>query len=343
MTRSAQGPVRTARMMGSSIAAPSAAPWVTDFLNAAYYARPEGERDVADLRLAHCILSTRWALHAPRRLGVRDLPAFHRAFGSLRARSHGLLDRAALLEGAADLIGDWFPDAVVDERRRAYGMAFSTAAARREFAPELRQRHGALGPLTPPTHPPAERSWATYPPVELPDPRRALAMLRSPARWPDFGSELGSFTPVRSGGLSGQTFEIEIVLQIAPRVPVLTRAYVTCTRVLRAGGPLSRWIAAISAHVEDVLPPDASALTMIVLTTHRGHFLGNAISHLLVFAQDGRSYVRDIGCWDPLPRHLEAGYAHGGHEAQQAFWGPQPAARSMLAQLALVSAAARGA
>ena len=46
------GPLRFARMTGSSIAARNAAAWVTDFLNAAYYRRPADERDVDDLRLA---------------------------------------------------------------------------------------------------------------------------------------------------------------------------------------------------------------------------------------------------------------------------------------------------
>ena len=32
--------LRTARMAGTSIAAPDAAAWVTDFLNAAYYGAP---------------------------------------------------------------------------------------------------------------------------------------------------------------------------------------------------------------------------------------------------------------------------------------------------------------
>ena len=40
-------------MSGSSIAGPTAAVWVTDFLNAAYYVpRPPRAVDVADLRLA---------------------------------------------------------------------------------------------------------------------------------------------------------------------------------------------------------------------------------------------------------------------------------------------------
>jgi hypothetical protein len=46
------GPIGFARMTGSSIAAPDAAAWVTDFLNAAYYRRADEEREVDDLRLA---------------------------------------------------------------------------------------------------------------------------------------------------------------------------------------------------------------------------------------------------------------------------------------------------
>ena len=52
------GPLRFARMTGSSIAGRDAAAWITDFLNAAYYRHPIEERDVADLRLAFAILTT---------------------------------------------------------------------------------------------------------------------------------------------------------------------------------------------------------------------------------------------------------------------------------------------
>ncbi len=337
MTRFARGPVPTARMVGSSIAAPSAAPWITDFLNAAYFARGDDEREVADLRLAQCILVTRWARGSPRRLGIRDLRAFHRAFGGARARRRQRLDGASLLAGGAALLGDWFPDAVADRRRRAHGIAFPTIGERQAYAPELRLRDGALGPLAAPAHPPEKCVWATYPPVVLPDPERALGLLRSPDRWPDFGSDLGSFTAVRSGGLAGQTFEIDAMLRPLPRLPVLTRAYVTCTEMLAAGAALERRVEEIAAYI-DVLPRGASAVALIVLTAHRGHFLGRATSHLLVFEHAGRSFVRDVGCWDPLPWHLKVGYAHGGHDAQQAFWGPQPVEGSLLAQLAIVSA-----
>src|SRR6185437_6682367 len=73
------GPVRFARMTGSSIAGRDAAGWVTDFLNAAYYRRPVAERDVDDMRLAFAILTTYWyQREVPRRLRLTDLRGFHR-------------------------------------------------------------------------------------------------------------------------------------------------------------------------------------------------------------------------------------------------------------------------
>ena len=54
------GPLRFARMTGSSIAGRDAAAWVTDFLNAAYYRRPVAERQVDDLRFAFSVLTTYW-------------------------------------------------------------------------------------------------------------------------------------------------------------------------------------------------------------------------------------------------------------------------------------------
>src|SRR3954454_24875665 len=90
--------LRFARMAGSSIAGRDAAPWVTDFLNAACYRRPVAERDADDLRLAFCVLTTYCYREAPdRRLRVTDLPAFHRAFGTRRfgigRSSRGTLSR----------------------------------------------------------------------------------------------------------------------------------------------------------------------------------------------------------------------------------------------------------
>ncbi|MDX6642674.1 MAG: hypothetical protein QOD76_636 [Solirubrobacteraceae bacterium] len=325
----------TARMVGSSIVAPSAAPWVTGFLNAAFYARPPVERRVDDLRLAHGIVATLWASR-DRRLGVRDRAAFQRAFGEADRASGHSLHPAALREGGVALLGDWFREAWDDPARREYGIAFATRAARRAFDPAARLRHGALRALTPPRKPPDRQVWATYSPVSVPDPEAALAFLRDPARWPDMASAAGRFTPVRRGGLEGQTFEIHLALHPGARALFPTRGYVTCTALHTRGAALKVAIDAMREHVEAV-PDGAEPLAYIELTTHRGHFMGRGISRLILYAAGGAAFVRDVGSWDPLPLHLAAAYAAGGHDAQVAFWGSEDPEAGMLAQLALVT------
>lgn len=334
------GALRFGRMPGSSIATPAAAGWVTDFLNAAYYARPRSARDVADLRLAVGVLTTRWQREG-RRLGARDLPAFARAYTALRLGGGLRLDAPALREGAAQLLGSWFGDAWEDPERRRHGVAFETRAEAERFVPAQRMQDAALGALIPPRSPRDARRRATYPWVPLPDAERALALLADPARWPDMGCAAGRFTALRPGGLEGQTFEIEVALEAVPRVPLFTRGYVTCTAVRRAGEPdLARSVAAL-AELADVavVPAGGRPLAHLELTTHDGHFLGRAISHLVLGERaDGGGWIRDVGEWDPLPAAQAAAYRAGGEAAQHAFWGPGDPERSMLEQLALVTA-----
>ena len=338
--------IRFARMAGSTIAAPGAAGWVTDFLNAAYYARDESERDVADLRLAHGIITTRWSEHDGRRLGATDVLALNAAYGRLRLRRRGRLDHAALMEGAAALLGPWFCEAWADDGRRAHGIAFPSRAQRDAFLPEQRLRRAALGALTPPSREPRNQHWATYDPVPLPDPEAALELLGEPWRWPDIGCAGGRFTALYSRGLLGQTFEIEVVAEPAPRSPIFTRGYVTCTTLGVRGGEGGEELAGLVADLEDryaagaepgarpILPPGADPLALVILTTHEGHFLGRALSHLLVWEDGDGAWIRDVGAWDPLPPYLAVAYDTAGRTAQRQFWGPAPPARSMLAQLA---------
>ena len=209
------GLIRFARMAGSSIAGPDAAPWVTDFLNAAYYRRPTGARDVDDLRLAFCILTTYWhGKPRHRRLHLTDLRAFHQAFGHDRFATgdtaRGTLDRVQLLDGAARLIGPWFPAAYADDERRGWGIAFETLEARAAYDPACRMDLARLGALTPESPPLDRQVWHTYPPVKMPSAERVVAALTAPETWPDYATEIGRFTPLRAGGLDGQTFEIEV-------------------------------------------------------------------------------------------------------------------------------------
>src|SRR4051794_38998157 len=148
------GPLRFARMSGSSIAGRDAAAWVTDFLNAAYYRHPDDEREVDDMRLAFSVLTTYWDRNKNgRRLRVTALAAFHRAFGAHRfdtdRSDRGLLSREQLLEDAAALLGDWLPEAYADDARRGWGIAFETAEAKAAPDPPRQPAPFLLGRLTP--------------------------------------------------------------------------------------------------------------------------------------------------------------------------------------------------
>ena len=127
--------VQFARLAGSSIVTPPAAGWVTDFLNAAYYRRSPGERQVDDLRLASSIITTFWLHRGGRRLRASDVVPFHKGFGRHRfldsgRSARGTLSREQLLEGADRLLGSWFSDAYSDDARR--GWASRSRASRIE-------------------------------------------------------------------------------------------------------------------------------------------------------------------------------------------------------------------
>lgn len=345
---------RFARMAGSTIAAPDAAGWVTDFLNAAYYARDADVRDVDDLRLAFAIVTTWWHRGGHRRLRAPDVLPFHRAFFGRRLMlgrraQRGALDRDQLLEGASALLGGWFPDAYGDDARRGWGIAFETLEERAAFDPGVRMRHARLGELSPPALPEAEQVWHTYAPVPVPSAERVVDALTRPETWPDYGTSVGRFTPLRAGGLAGQTFEIEVVARLAERAPVFTRGYVTVTRLATHAEPdelgayvaeLNEGMARIGRDEPQPVPDDARPLVAFDLTTHEGHFMGSSKNRLLLYEQDGRAYLRAAGTWDDMPFHLEQVYRRAGRDAQHAFWGAGRPEESMLHQIALRTAPA---
>ena len=332
------GALRFARMAGSSLAAPDAAGWVTDFLNAAYYARPPAERDVADLRLAYGIVTTRWD-RLGRRLRIYDAIAFHRAFGVDRfLRSPRLTlthDSSARAARGCSATGS---------RTRGRTRRAAAGASRSPIppaAPPTSPRSGcsdaALGRLSAPGAPEAQRHWSTYPAVPLPSADAAVATLSDTSRWPDFGCAGGRFTALRGGGLEGQTFEIEVVAHPAPRTPVFTRGYVTATGLHTEPDAIVERLGR-AALDEPALPEGATPRLLLELTTHEGHFLGPAVSRLVVWEEDGAAFIRDVGEWDPLPAHLAVPFRLAGRAAQVAFWGGGAPEASMLHQLALVVA-----
>lgn len=339
-----------ARLAGSSICSRDAAPWVTDFLNAAYYRRPAGERNVDDLRLAFGILTTYWyGKPGRRRLHASDLVAFHRAFGAHRfdrsESARGTLSRQQLEAGGCALIGEWFIDAYTDDARRGWGIAFATPEDRAAYDPEVRLGLARVGEPTPERARLAEQVWHTYPPVQMPSAEGVIATLTAPERWPDFASEIGRFTPLHRGGLDGQVFEIEVATGTDAGWPMFTRGYVTVTRLVTPDDPigLRAYFDAVQQGMRDyghdepsVLPYAAKPLVGLDLTTHAGHFMGSGHNRLLLYTHDGRAWVRAAGTWDPMPWHIDQAYRIAGREAQHAFWGEgNVVAQSMLHQLAL--------
>ena len=328
--------LRSARMAGTSIAEPGAMPWVTDFLNAAHYARPSDRRDIEGLRLAFTILTTAWHRHGGR-LRAREIANFHRAFG--KDRLHGTLSQDQLLAGASRLFDENFAAGYADLSRRGWGIVFGDKVALEAYDPARRLVDGALREITPPRKKPADQRWHTYEPVRVPSAEKVLDLLERPRRWPDFMSELGRFTPVRPGGLVDQTFEIEVAARVTSRTPAFTRGYVTVTRVLGAGLELDAYVDALEI---EAVPPGGRPLGLVELTTHDGHFLGRAISRLILFEHDGKEWLRDVGSWDPLAPHLFVGYQLGGKRAQSKIWGEGSPSESLLHQAALVSAGRAG-
>jgi hypothetical protein len=344
------GPLRFARMAGSSIAGRDAAPWVTDFLNAAYYRRAQDEREVDDLRLAFSILTTYWYRKASdRRLHLTDLPAFHKAYGGERfdteRSDRGTLSREQLLEGAQKLIGDWFPEAYADDARRGWGIAFPTPDEKASYDHAKRMKLAKLGKLTPERAPLEEQTWHTYPPVAMPSAEAVIGALTKPETWPDYASEIGRFTPLRPGGLPDQTFEIEVAAGTDSGRPIFTRGYVTITKLVTPDDPDA--LADYFAKLEDgmakygkdeprVVPEGATPLVGFDLTTHQGHFMGASHNRLVLYTDaDGQAWVKAAGTWDPMPWHIERAYNAAGKDAQHAFWGQGEVERlSMLHQLA---------
>lgn len=338
---------RFARLGGWSIAGPTAAGWTTDFLNAAYFRRPAGVRQVDDLRLAFAILTTFWHLHGHRPLHGLDVAPFHRAFGVDRffdrsVSARGTLDRRQLMEGAARLIGDWFPDAYADDARRGWGIAFPTEDAKAAYVPEQRLRHARVGPLTPPEAVGKDQTWHTYPAVRVPDADAVLASLARPETWPDYASEIGRFTPLRSGGLQDQTFEIEVVGHPTRRTPMFLRAYVTVTRALTSEQPdeLRTWVDEVNDGLDrfgrdepPAVPDGAEPMLGVDLTTHEGHFLGRARNRLILYRDGDGAFLRAAGTWDPLRWDLAQLYQRVGYASQHAIWGATVPEQSMLHQV----------
>lgn len=141
------------------------------------------------------------------------------------------------MSGASELLGEWFPDAFADDTRRGWGIAFPTTEERARYNPEDRLRLARLGKLTPESAPLERQVWHTYPPVEMPSAEAVVDALTRSEKWPDYATEVGRFTALRSGGLADQTFEIEVAAGTESGRPIFTRGYVTITQLVTPDDP----------------------------------------------------------------------------------------------------------
>ena len=179
----------------------------------------------------------------------------------------------------------------------------------------------------------------------MPSAEAVVGALTKPETWPDYASEIGRFTPVRTGGLAGQTFEIEVAAGTEHGRPVYLRGYVTITRLVTPDGPdelrayvdeLNEGLARYGRDEPPAVPEGATPVVGFDLTTHEGHFMGSGNNRLVLYEEDGQAKVRAAGTWDPMPWHLEQAYQRAGRDAQHAFWGQGGLVhQSMLHQAAL--------
>ena len=88
------------------------------------------------------------------------------------------------------------------------------------------------------------------------------------------------------------------------------------------------------------LPDGHEPVAVVELTTHAGHFIGPAVSNLVLSRGAAGGALRDIGVWEPMTFPQRAAYRLGGRDAQHAFWGEADDASSMLHQFAAPPAGA---
>ena len=352
-SRPKNGVLSFTRMSGSSIAALDAATWVTDFVNAAYYRRSADEREVDDLRLASCVLTTFW--YASRRAtgcasptcGPSTGPSGTTAStprtppaGRSAARSCSTAPRACSATGSRRRTPTTSAVDGASRSRRSRPAPTTTRPAAWTWRASARSRRRARLRTS--------RSGTPIRRCRCPRRRPSSLQLTAPETWPDFASEIGRFTPLRAGGLDGQTFEIEVAAGTDKGRPIFTRGYVTITKLVTPADPaaLGVWFAALEAGLArfgdnepHALPDGAQPLVGFDLTTHAGHFMGAGHNRLLLFTHEGKAFVRAAGTWDPMPWHIQHAYRIAGRDAQHAFWGQDNVvAQSLLHQLALRTA-----
>ena len=254
---------------------------------------------------------------------MRDVLALNRAYGC--AASAGAAGSTARRCGRAPA-GCWGTGPRRLDGRRAARLRHRLPDGRQaaRLQAERRLAHSALGPPTPPLRRHEDQDWSTYEPVELPNPDRdwrcwpirrggrtwAVRTGASPAP-----QHRARRSDVRNRGrgracaaLSGLPPRLRHLHRAAPRGRSRGRA------TARGGGRAAGAHRAGSGghgNTQPLLPDCAEPLALIVLTTHEGHFLGRARSHLLVW-RDEKGRGSGTSRLGSLPPRLAAAYRARG-------------------------------
>ena len=136
--------------------------------------------------------------------------------------------------------------------------------------------------------------------------------------------------------------------RLVPRLPAYTRGYVTVTglRTAEDAGSLRAYVdelneamVRIGRDEPPVVPDGATPLAAFDLTTHEGHFMGDARNRLLLYESQGTAWLRAAGTWDEMPFPLDQAFRRTGRESQARFWGEAEEDASMLHQIAIQAGA----
>jgi len=294
---------------GPVIASPifdrDAAPWVTELLQAGYYALAPRRRALEHLRLVLATLTTYW-YRKPGRVpvGASDLDAFRAAYGSEELGSarglRGVLTRSQLELGARRLLGEWFVSCFGRPDCQGHGVVFESPAQRARYDPRARLALVQQALLDTPTADVRGLRWRRQPAVALGSERAALALLSAPESFPALACECGWLTALRAGGLAGQSFELDAVCFSAEGNPSFACAYLSVSAHESAED-----LPALRDHCERleqrlredegdaaiILPYAARPLLAFELSAHAGQPLGDLTVSFVLYARDGRAWL----------------------------------------------------
>ena len=242
-------------MSGLSIAGRDAAPWVTDFLNAAYLP-PAGRR-------ARGRRPARWrsASSPPTGTARPGAPAAccrpARLPPGLRPRAlrHRGVARAARCAApsccpAPRTAGRVVPGGLRRRRAARLGHRVPDRRGARRLRPRPAPGDRPLGDLTPEQAPLAEQVWHTYPPVAMPSAEGVIAALTRPETWPDYASRSAASRRCARAGCSARRSRSRSPRAREAGRPVFTRGYVMITDLVTPEDPpaLRDWFAALEAR-----------------------------------------------------------------------------------------------